>query len=124
MGRRGAAVDGADGALVEGASLGSVGCSMLDMPTPEPISISASTPHTFWVTWRLARTGPSAAPRPHRPSAMSNPWPEPPNYYDTPTKGYKVMLQTPGFPVIYQEPSVSQVGAYFILLKPLHSRSA
>ena len=42
---------------------------------------------------------------------MSNPWPEPPNYYDTPPKGSKVMLQTPGFPVIYQEPSVSQVGA-------------
>ena len=43
---------------------------------------------------------------------MSNPWPEPPDYYDTPSKSYKVMLQTPGFPVIYPEPSVSQVGEH------------
>ena len=48
---------------------------------------------------------------------MSTPWPEPPNYYDTPSKGYKVMLQTPGFPVIYPEPSVSQVGQYLCLLE-------
>jgi hypothetical protein len=43
-------------------------------------------------------------------SRMSTPWPEPPNYYDTPSKGYKVMLQKPGYPVIYPDPSVSQVG--------------
>ena len=43
---------------------------------------------------------------------MSNPWPAPPDYYDTPSKGYKVILQTPGFPVIYPEPSVSQVCEY------------
>ncbi len=41
---------------------------------------------------------------------MATAWPEPPDYYDAPSKGYKVMLQQPGFPVIYQEPSVTQVG--------------
>ncbi len=36
-------------------------------------------------------------------------WPTPPDYYDTPSKSHKVILQTPLYPVINSEPSVSQV---------------
>ncbi|KAG1667521.1 hypothetical protein FOA52_013711 [Chlamydomonas sp. UWO 241] len=36
-------------------------------------------------------------------------WPEPPNYYDAPTKSHKVILQTAGYPVIFPEPNISQV---------------
>ena len=52
MGRRGAADEGVDGALVEGASTGSVGFSMALacwICRHRPISISAA-PHTFGVT--------------------------------------------------------------------------
>ncbi|GAX75283.1 hypothetical protein CEUSTIGMA_g2728.t1 [Chlamydomonas eustigma] len=48
---------------------------------------------------------------------MSNPWPDPPNYYETPSKSYKVMLQQPGFPVIYPEPTITQVVSNF---RPSH----
>lgn len=36
-------------------------------------------------------------------------WPEPPQYYEAPKVGYKVILQQPQFPVIYPDPTISQV---------------
>lgn len=39
-------------------------------------------------------------------------WPNPPNYYEQPNQGYKVILQQPTYPIIYPEPTVSQVGMY------------
>jgi hypothetical protein len=38
-------------------------------------------------------------------------WPEPPQYYEVPKVGYKVILQQPNFPVIYPDPNISEVGA-------------
>mmetsp|Transcript_12456 Transcript_12456/g.30607 ORF Transcript_12456/g.30607 Transcript_12456/m.30607 type:complete len:122 (+) Transcript_12456:44-409(+) len=36
-------------------------------------------------------------------------WPEVPNYYEAPKQGYKVILQQPQYPVVFPEPSVTQV---------------
>mmetsp|Transcript_13724 Transcript_13724/g.29499 ORF Transcript_13724/g.29499 Transcript_13724/m.29499 type:complete len:122 (+) Transcript_13724:90-455(+) len=36
-------------------------------------------------------------------------WPEPPNYYEHPKAPFKVILQQPDYPVVFAEPSVSQV---------------
>jgi hypothetical protein len=35
-------------------------------------------------------------------------WPEPPNYYEAPKVGTKVLLQNPAYPVIYPEPTFGQ----------------
>uniref|UniRef100_A0A7R9V4R5 NADH-ubiquinone oxidoreductase 21kDa subunit N-terminal domain-containing protein n=1 Tax=Chlamydomonas euryale TaxID=1486919 RepID=A0A7R9V4R5_9CHLO len=40
---------------------------------------------------------------------MPGEWPDPPNYYDAPNRSHKVILQTPQYPVIFPEPTVSQV---------------
>ncbi len=37
-------------------------------------------------------------------------WPEPPNYYEIPSGVYKVILQQPAYPIIYPDPSFSQIG--------------
>ncbi|GIL62312.1 hypothetical protein Vafri_16592 [Volvox africanus] len=34
-------------------------------------------------------------------------WPEPPNYYEAPKHGFKVTLETPQYPIINPEPSIS-----------------
>eukprot|EP00798_Chlamydomonas_sp_ICE-L_P019856 gene19856-26550_t len=36
-------------------------------------------------------------------------WPLPPNYYDVPTVGFKVILEKPTYPVINPEPGIPQV---------------
>eukprot|EP00983_Pelagomonas_calceolata_P126993 1161355-Pelagomonas_calceolata.AAC.8 len=37
-------------------------------------------------------------------------WPEPPNYFNPPQHGYKVVLQQPQHPVVHADPSFMQVG--------------
>ncbi|MEW5303848.1 MAG: hypothetical protein WDW38_000098 [Sanguina aurantia] len=42
------------------------------------------------------------------PGGGNGTWPEPPNYFDVPKTGYKVILEKPTFPVIYPEPTINQ----------------
>mmetsp|Transcript_4401 Transcript_4401/g.11970 ORF Transcript_4401/g.11970 Transcript_4401/m.11970 type:complete len:123 (-) Transcript_4401:593-961(-) len=38
-------------------------------------------------------------------------WPEPPNYFNPPQHGYKVVLQQPQHPVVHADPSFMQVAS-------------
>lgn len=51
-------------------------------------------------------------------------WPEPPNYYEAPKHGFKVVLETPNYPVINPEPNITEASACTAALEIFPFRGA